>query len=439
MTIPSLALGSTIDNRYIIQHFLAQGGSAEVYLARHRFLNRDVVVKIPTRGITLAQRERFEREARALSHVKHPGLVELVDVGEHEGSLYLALEHMKGRTLGGLLAARGRLEPADVVKIGVNLSIVIGHCHSLGVIHRDVKPDNVFILRGAENRLKLFDFGIARLEYDASQHPGRNTQEVSVLGTPEYMAPEALEMRPGIDHRVDIYAFGILLYELLCGAVPFEGTYGEILVKLTNEGTPSLRSARPELPADLLSVVDRCLAQDPSERFPTMQDVTEALGQVESQLGSTEKDVHGGGARERQPATVLETPAARHAVAGPPPPPPRGVEARRHPRAPYTTLASLIFGEVTLNGRVEEISAGGVQFLADAGGQYNADAAAEVGKRGELKFVLPLGGRLYQVSATVRWTRVARAGRLVVGLEFVAPSSDATKLIEEYVRLMGGA
>ena len=435
MTSPSLVHGSTLDHRYVIQQFLLQGSSAEFYLARHRFTEREVVLKVqsPEKAFDRTVRERFEREARALSHVRHSGLVELLDVGEREGALYLALEPMKGRTLRGLLSARGRLDPADVLSIGLSLSNVLGHCHRAGIIHRDLKPDSVFILLGDETRLKLFDFALARLEPETNGPAGSGSDELAALGPAEYMAPEALRMRPQNDHRVDVYALGVLLYELLSSSVPFEGTHGDIVVRLST-GSPSLRSVRPDLPASLLAVIDRCLALDPRERFSSMESVTEALAQVAVELNVAQSDL-GTVAYEHDASkvTLRETPFSRRALTS------SAVrlrvpDARRQPRVPYTSFANLTLGGIELSGRVEEISVDGAQFIADPGARLVSDTPISRGEPVQLTFALPLGGSVRQVSATVRWTRATRA-RHVFGVAFAGLAEEDREVIAEYIAL----
>ncbi len=432
----SLAPGIVIENRYVVQRFIAQGGIAHIYAASHRVTGREVALKIPTpdRIGDRTVSERLNREAVALARARHPGVVEILDAGDYDGQPYLVLERMEGRTLGGLLAARGKFQWAEAARIGLRLAEILAHCHRVGVIHRDLKPDNIFIELGPTGGVKLFDFGIARLASDTDDElRNKLTQEGAIVGTPEYMAPEALLMQPIMDHRVDVYAFGVVLYELLTGVVPFEGSYADVLVQVSTKPTPNLADGRPDVPAALRDAIGRCLAKDQNERFASLDEIAAALSPIvgperEFRVAAPEptKNVASPAA---QKSTIADTPAARRTPQGQA----AGTrEARRFPRAPYTTPAVVTLGggEV-LDGRIEEISEGGVQFIASRG--------VTSGQIGDFRFGLPIGGKVCQVKGTARWTKAARANRHVTGFEFQGLGDEAATLIRQYVTLMGGA
>src|SRR5262245_12372594 len=360
MEAQTLEPGTLIDRRYMIRRFVASGGVAHVYAATHKITGKDVALKMPRpdRERDPMVHERLLREGQALAHARHPGVVDLVDAGEHANAPYLALELMEGRTLGGLLAARGKLGWEEVAYVGLKVADIVGHCHEHGVIHRDIKPDNIFALPSGTWNVKLFDFGIARLVGSGAEGAtAKLTREGSILGTPEYMAPEALQMEGEQDHRVDVYSLGVMLFELLTGGVPFEGRYAEVLVQVSTKPLPEIRAIRPDAPPALASLVARCLAKDPAARFQKMAEVARELRGVVGSLQSVPlaapapADTAPGGEEKR---TVADTPAAfqaagRAAVAG----------KRRFPRAPYTTPAELkLANGESVSGRVEEISEG---------------------------------------------------------------------------------
>jgi tRNA A-37 threonylcarbamoyl transferase component Bud32 len=428
----TLEPGTLVEHRYIIRRFIAAGGVAQVYAATHRITAREVALKMPrTDGVRdPLVHERLIREGHAVARAKHPGIVEIVDAGEYNGGPYLVFELLEGRTLGGLLAARSRLGWEEVAFIGQKIAEVVGHCHQRGVVHRDLKPDNIFVLPTATFSIKLFDFGIAQLAPTAEgESKAKLTQVGSIVGTPEYMAPEALQMDGDQDHRVDIYSLGVILFELLTGSVPFEGRYADVLIRLSTQPLPSLAKLRPDAPPNLVATIERCLARDKAARFATMADVALALASMVLPLPAA--PVGGGVSRADTAAdpsatkrTQADTPAAFKAapVAG----------KRRFARAPYTTPAQLTLpsGEVVA-GQVEEISEGGVQFIAPRG--------LPSGEKGDFRFAEPLTGKVLRTGATSRWTKAARAGRHATGFEFEGVPEESRASIRKYVELMGGS
>jgi serine/threonine protein kinase len=435
MEADQLEPGTLVDRRYTIRRFVASGGVAHVYAATHKVTGREVALKMPRpdRQRDKLVHERLEREGQALARARHPGVVELIDAGEHGGAPYLALELLEGRTLGGLLAARGKLGWEEVAYVGLKVADVVGHCHEHGVIHRDLKPDNLFALPSGAWNVKLFDFGIARLMGADPEGPTTKlTQDGSIVGTPEYMAPEALEMAGAQDHRVDVYSVGVMLFELLTGAVPFEGRYAEVLVQVSTKPLPSIRSIRTDMPAPLVAIVERCLAKDPGDRFQKMGDLASELRGVLGGLQSVPlaapvpADAPRTDGSEKR--TVADTPAAFQ-TAG------RGAPVagkRRFPRAPYTTPAEvkLASGE-SISGRVEEISEGGLQFIAALG--------VKSGERGEFRFAEPITGKVLKLAGISRWTKEARAARHATGFEFENAPEETRANIRKYVELMGGS
>lgn len=424
--------GTLIEHRYRIRRFISAGGVAHVYMATHEITGRDVALKLPRqdRPQDAIVHARIRREAQALARLRHPGVAEILDFGEFMGAPYLVLELLEGRTLGGLLAARGHMSWQHAATIGEKAAHVLALCHERGVVHRDIKPDNVFVMPNGAQSVKLFDFGIASMpappleEAAASQ---KLTVEGSILGTPEYMAPEALQMLPESDHRVDIYALGITLFEVLTGAVPFEGRYADVLVQVSMKELPRVAHVRPDVPAAFAQAIDKSLAKDPAARYQSAAEFERDLAAVLSGVGPVELIA---AARPDPVAlsapkmTAPEGPAALRTVQAPP-------AKRRYPRAPYTTPAEFTYPNgVTLSGRVEEISEGGLQFIAAQG--------VASGERGMFRFSEPITGRVVKLQAASRWTKAGRAAH-ATGFEFEGAPDELRNIIRKYVELMGGS
>ena len=418
---PQFDIGSVVDRRYRLKREIARGGAGAVFEAEHLYTSRPVAIKllIAEQAEAPESRQRLLLEARALSVARHPGVVLGLDAGETEdGTPYLVMELLEGRTLEGILAVRRRVGVADAVYIGMQLCDALATAHERGIVHRDIKPSNVFISRSESGRevTKIFDFGIARLP----QQNQKITQQNAVLGTPEYMAPEQLLAQEDVDARCDIYALGVSLYEALAGTVPFEGNFGEVLLKVSTQPTPSLRGRCPQVPPQLEAAIEKALAREPGDRYSTLREFAEALSRVP--IG------------DELPTSLLGLrTAAAVPTAGPRVPPrlpQQPVTRRRFARAPYVTPVRILCANGTsLEGRSEDISVGGLLVLApQAFGQEESVS---------VRFALPITGKLLEVPAIARWVKKAR-GTGAVGLEFAALSSDQLAVIQNYVSAMGG-
>ena len=257
---------------------------ATVFRARDKRLGREVAVKIIHRHLRENKEvgQRFASEARAVAKVKHPGVVEVYDVSEDEAEeRYLVVELVRGKTLRQLLTDEQNLPPEVAAAIGIELAVALDHAHGLGVIHRDVKPENVLLRdvpegrttgEHSEKQVKLTDFGIAKL-LDAQGV----TSTGQVLGSPAHMAPEQIE-GGDVSARSDVFGLGVLLYECMVGKLPFDGKNPAQVLRRVLEGafTPAER-ARPTVGAGLGAVVDRALAKDPKDRYASTAEVAEAL------------------------------------------------------------------------------------------------------------------------------------------------------------------
>ncbi len=432
----SLDIGSTIDRRYLLKREIARGGAGAVFEAEHVYTKRSVALKllVPEHRSAAEPRARLLREALALSQARHPGVVAALDAGETEdGTPYLVLELLEGRSLEGILAVRRRFAAAEVAWVGASLCEALASAHRRGIIHRDIKPSNVFVARDEQGQevVKLFDFGVASMPTENN----KLTQEGALLGTPEYMAPEQLLAR-GVDARTDIYALGITLYECLAGTVPFEGNFGEVLLKVSTEALVPLRQKVPEVPPELAAAIERACASDPAARHATAESFGLALrkaapGAAPGSLLGIRPGPPPPPARAGTPSLIVDS---RPSAGGPsraplPPPLPLPATRRRFPRAPYVTPVRILHGDMVLDGRSEDVSVGGLLVLAPQ--------AFEQAELVQVRFALPMTGRVIEVSATARWVKAARITG-AVGLQFSSLPAEAHAVIDRYVTMMGG-
>jgi len=274
-------IGQTIDGRYAIESVLGEGGMGTVYRARHVALARTFALKV-LRADLAQETElaaRFLQEAQATAAVKHPNIVSITDFGRlPDLRPYFVMELLTGRTLASLIKAGGALPPREAADIAMGVAAGLEAAHAAGVIHRDLKPENVFLLDDAHREIRVVDFGAAMI-VGAS----RLTKAGVVFGTPHYMSPEQAAGKT-VDHRADVYALGIILYEMITGRVPFEGdTYMGVLTqhmfvapKPPSEVVPTLGGRLGALEAVML----RALEKDPAARFASMAELADAVRQA---------------------------------------------------------------------------------------------------------------------------------------------------------------
>lgn len=267
-------LASALGAQYDIVGLLGRGGMGAVYLAREPFLERSVAVKVlPAEMASGDMRERFLREARTAARLSHPNIVPLYTFGQAGELLYYVMGHVDGESLEARLRREGRLPADDIRRIVSELADALQYAHQSGVVHRDVKPDNVLLDR-ASGRAMLTDFGVAR------QRAGLETltQSGVIVGTPHYMSPEQASGERDIDGRSDIYSLGVMAYRMATGRLPFEGgTLRDVLVQhATREPAPPTQIV-PSLPLDIDTVITRALAKAPAERWPSARDLRDAL------------------------------------------------------------------------------------------------------------------------------------------------------------------
>ncbi len=270
--ILKLALG----RQYEVVRLLGKGGMGAVYLATEAALEREVAIKVlpPDRGATQDSRDRFRREARTAAKLSHPNIVPLYTFGDVDGTLYFVMGYVKGESLAARLKREGRLPVEEARRILIEIAEALDYAHKLGVIHRDIKPDNVLLEQGT-GRALLTDFGVAK-----ALGAGQTLTELgSVLGTPQYMSPEQAQGKADIDHRSDLYSLGVMGYAMLAGRLPFEGaTPGDIMVQHITKEAPALSLLAPGLPPEIGAALTRCLDKDPSKRWPNAAAFKATLG-----------------------------------------------------------------------------------------------------------------------------------------------------------------
>ena len=319
------APGRVLDGRYRLVSPVARGGMATVWDAEDTLLARRVAVKIlhPELAFDEALRARFRNEAVAAARLADPGIVATYDTGDDDGVGYIVMEFVDGPTLRRVLDARGRLAIVESVRFGREVASALAAAHREGIVHRDVKPANVLV--PAVGPVKVTDFGIAKAGAGAEL-----TRTGTVVGTARYLAPEQLRGEP-VDPRTDLYALGLVLYEMLAGDLPFRGDteMAVALARLTNPPAP-IREERPAVPAGLARLVMACLALEPADRPPTARAVAEFLSDRPRDTAADRPPPEG------TRTVVMPQPAAA-------PVPLRAAPARRRRRGPIAALAVLLF------------------------------------------------------------------------------------------------
>jgi serine/threonine-protein kinase len=266
-------VGELIAGRYELEEVAGTGGMSSVYRARDTLLERHVALKLlhSYHGADAESIERFRREARAVAQLSHPNIVTVIDRGEDGGRQYIVFEYVDGENLKELVTREGPLPVGRALELAIEVGEGLACAHEHGVVHRDVKPQNVLL--NGDGRAKVTDFGIARsLDVDHGM-----TQTGTVIGTSNYIAPEQASGR-AVDERTDVYSLGVVLFELLTGDVPFPGeNFVAVALRHVHEQPPWVAELRPDVPPRVAQVVDRALAKDPDERFPSMETMVAEL------------------------------------------------------------------------------------------------------------------------------------------------------------------
>lgn len=285
-------INSVLGDRYRVERELGVGGMATVWLARDLKHDRPVAIKVLSQTVSHSLGpERFLREIRIVARLQHPHILGLIDSGEAGGVLYYVMPYVPGESLRTRLAREGELPIAEAVWILREVAGALGHAHAQQVIHRDIKPENVLF---AARHALVADFGIARAVSEAAA-AGPITGTGIVVGSPAYMAPEQASSDPDLDHRADIYAFGVLAYEVLTGIPPFTapGPVQLVAAHMTRQPDPLTRH-RPAIPERLDAMVLRCLAKRPADRFQRAEEIVAVLddlltGPLSESMGTTQE------------------------------------------------------------------------------------------------------------------------------------------------------
>lgn len=274
-------------DRYAILDAIGQGGMATVYLAEDLRHHRKVAVKVLRPELTASLgTERFLREIEIVAQLHHPHILMLIDSGEADGQLYFVMPFVEGESLRTRLVREGELPVAEVIRVLRDVTDALGYAHDHGVIHRDIKPDN--ILMSGRHAL-VSDFGVARAVSQAVTEPSLTTGGLS-LGTPAYMAPEQAAADPHIDHRADIYAVGVVAYELLTGAPPFGGDSPQAMMSAhVVEAPKPIDAGRPTIPGQLATIVMRCLEKRPADRWQSAGELLAEFEALATPSGNTAK------------------------------------------------------------------------------------------------------------------------------------------------------
>src|SRR5512146_741698 len=268
-------LTAALAGHYRIERELGQGGMATVYLAQDLKHDRQVAVKVLREDLSASLGGgRFLREIKIAAQLQHPNILPLLDSGEADGFLFYVMPYVAGQSLRERIAREGELPVHEAVRLITEVVDALAHAHEHGVVHRDIKPDNVML---SGRHALVTDFGVAKAISEAT---GRNTVTTLgvAVGTPNYMSPEQAAADPNIDHRSDIYAVGVMAYELLTGRPPFTGgTPQQVLASHITEAPDPVTKRRPTISPALDAIILRCLAKHPADRFQSAQDLLAQL------------------------------------------------------------------------------------------------------------------------------------------------------------------
>jgi serine/threonine-protein kinase len=279
-------LDEVIADRYELEELVGTGGMSSVYKARDRLLERNVALKVlhPHHSDDAEYVERFRREARSVAQLSHPHIVTVIDRGEDGGQQFIVFEFIDGENLKQLIGRIGPLPVRRAVELALEIADALAFAHDHGLVHRDVKPQNVLLTPDGD--AKVTDFGIAR-SLDVEQGV---TQTGTVLGTSNYLSPEQASGQP-VTPATDVYSLGVVLFELLTGEVPFPGeNFVAVAMKHINEPPPDLTEKRPDVPLRLVAAVERALEKDPLRRFQSMGELASELRQCLVEMSSADEE-----------------------------------------------------------------------------------------------------------------------------------------------------
>lgn len=281
-------VGSVVGGTYRIREVIARGGMGCLLRAEHELLGQDVAIKFVLDRAGDSGRTRLLREARAMRSLTCDHVVRVFDLGLHEGAPYIVMELLEGSDLHAKVQAHGPLLVEDAVDAIIEAGVAVAEAHALGIVHRDLKPSNLFCAVTRQRELlKVLDFGISKVPEPDRLDDAHATREDVVLGTPHFMSPEQLRNPAKIDARADVWALGVTLFYLLSGELPFDGeTRREVTAAVFADPPRPLRSLKPDVPPELVTVVESCLHKRPRERTATVAALVEALVPFASKRGT---------------------------------------------------------------------------------------------------------------------------------------------------------
>ena len=284
-------VGQTLAEKYLIEHLIKRGGMGAVYRGKHVLMDKTVAIKVlrPSLAGDDVIVARFSREAKAASRISHPHAVSVTDFGEAEnGVVFLVMEYLDGRTLKDIIRSEGPMPMDRAAEITRQVSGALDAAHQQGVVHRDLKSDNIMLSQtNGGDWAKVLDFGIAKIQQPEGVRDHDITAPNLVIGTPQYMSPEQCSQTGPIDARSDVYSLGIIIYEMLSGRVPFTGESPTvIMMKQVQDPPPSILDARPDLPASVNKLIERALAKQPADRFQTAGELSQALTNASNEMGA---------------------------------------------------------------------------------------------------------------------------------------------------------
>ncbi|MBI2894278.1 MAG: serine/threonine protein kinase [Deltaproteobacteria bacterium] len=365
--------GLVLGGKYRLLRPIAEGGMGVVWEAEHVQIGRKLAVKLLQTQLAKNPEAvlRFRREAQIAGTLGHDHICPVLDIGETEiGQHYLVMELLRGRSLGETLKASGALAVGRALDIAGQILDALAAAHSAGVVHRDLKPENIFLSRvgGRDDFVRVLDFGISKMTADGGQEATSLTRTGIVMGTAHYMAPEQARGHRDIDSRVDLYATGAILYEMLTGRVAYDGeSSNEIIIKLATEPFVPPREHRPDLPEEVEAIVLRAMARRREDRFATAAEMSEAVLGARSVLTSSDQPAHA------SMALALASAPTLIGVARSSPAPSGSVLAWRLPRARLPLVAAALALVAAAVGLLVWLAGG--EPGDDGGGQAHATPA----------------------------------------------------------------
>jgi serine/threonine protein kinase/uncharacterized coiled-coil protein SlyX len=319
VTVPDPLIGRVVQDRYLIEALLGTGGMASVYRGRHQLIERQVALKFlkPKQAGDATSRARFLREARAVNRVQHEHIIDVSDFGEtSDGLVYMVMEYLEGRTLTSEIA-QGPLALDRTCEIGLQVALALARAHQHGIVHRDVKPANIFLIQRGESAdfVKLLDFGLARGPDDVAL-----TSSNLLFGTPEYMAPEQVR-GSAIGAKADLYALGCVLFEMVTGRIPFEGAPTALVYMHLYDLPPRPSQLRPDISPELERLILRLLSKSPELRPANADEVAAELSNISDMLDACKRT----GSHTREAAQLDDADRSMSQL--------RGRVAQRYPNA----------------------------------------------------------------------------------------------------------